>query len=252
VSFEVTADAYMRFMGRYSGPLALQFAEMARIGPGQRALDVGCGPGVLTAELVRRLGAEAVCAVDPSESFGSAARKRLPGVDVRQSAAEKLPFPDGVFDAALAQLVVQFMTDPVAGLREMARVTRPGGVVAACVWDHSGGRSPLATFWRAVRHFDPSARDGSGSAGAREGDLAAFFAQAGLGGAHASTLTVHLRLGTFEQWWEPFTFSVGPAGAYLASVADERRHLLREYCRHLLSAEPVDISATAWAVSCRT
>ena len=139
MSFNVSADAYMRFMGRYSEPLATQFADLAGVRGGQRVLDVGCGPGALTAELVNRAGADAVSAVEPSASFLDAARDRLPGVDIKQSAAEQLPFPDAGFDAALAQLVVHFMADPVTGLREMGRVTRPGGLVAACVWDHAAG-----------------------------------------------------------------------------------------------------------------
>src|SRR5207302_4140857 len=111
--------------------------------------------------LVARCGADAVSAADPSESFVLAARERYPGVDVRRAAAEELPFPDDEFDAALAQLVVPFMADPLAGLREMARVTRRGGVAAACVWDHAGGRSPLTVFWEAVRELRPNARDES-------------------------------------------------------------------------------------------
>lgn len=165
MSFNVSADAYLRFMGRYSEQLAVRFADLAGLRAGQRVLDVGCGPGALAAELVSRMGASAVCAVEPSASFAAAVRQRLPGVDVRQSAAEQLPFPDGVFDAAMAQLVVHFMADPVAGLREMGRVTRPGGVIAACVWDHGGGRGPLTAFWRAVGELDPAADD--------ESDLAA-------------------------------------------------------------------------------
>src|ERR1700722_16616154 len=140
-------------MGRYSEPLAVQFADLARVGHGQRVLDVGCGPGALTAELVRRTGADAVSAVEPSASFVAAVAERLPGVDVRRSAAEQLPFPADAFDAALAQLVVHFMADPVAGLREMSRVPRPGGVVAACVWDHAGERGPLTPFWSAGREL---------------------------------------------------------------------------------------------------
>jgi SAM-dependent methyltransferase len=241
----------MRFMGRYSEPLAVQFADMAGLAAGQRALDVGCGPGVLAAELVRRLGAGAVCAVDPSEPFAAAARERLPGVDIRVAAAEQLPLPDGRFDAALAQLVVHFMADPVAGLREMGRVTRPGGVVAACVWDHGGGRGPLTLFWRAARELDPSARDESGLAGASEGDLARLFAQASLAAAQVTTLGVRVRYPTFEQWWEPFTFGVGPAGAYVASLPQEQRTALREHCRQLLPGGQVEISAIAWAAQSR-
>src|SRR5580765_2048472 len=115
-------------MGRYSTLLAPQFADFAGVGSGQRVLDVGCGPGALTTELVVRVGASAVAAVDPSASFVAAARERHPGVEVVQASAEQLPFPDGAFDASLAQLVVHFMPDPIRGLSEMARVTRPDGV----------------------------------------------------------------------------------------------------------------------------
>jgi SAM-dependent methyltransferase len=252
VSFDVTADAYLRFMGRYSEPLAARFADLAGVRRGQRALDVGCGPGALTAELVSRLGASAVCAVEPSASFAAAAARRLPGGDVRRAAAEQLPFPDAAFDVTLAQLVVHFMADPVAGLREMGRVTGPAGVVAACVWDHGGRRGPLTAFWRAARELDPEADDESGLAGVREGDLARLCARAGLGPAQAGSLTVHARYATFDEWWEPFTLGVGPAGVYVASLDAERRTRLREQCRRLLPAEPIEITAAAWSVTCRT
>ena len=251
MSFNVSADAYLRFMGRYSEPLAAQFADLAGVRPGQRALDVGCGPGALAAELVSRLGASTVSAVEPSASFVAAARDRLPGTDIRRSAAEQLPFGDGAFDVTLAQLVVHFMADPVAGLREMGRVTRPGGVVAACVWDHAGGRGPVAPFWRAARELDPDADDESDLAGAREGDLARLSEQAGLGPARPGTLTVRTRHATFDEYGEPFTLGVGPAGAYAASLDPERLALLREHCRRQLPAEPIEITATVWAVTCR-
>lgn len=251
MSFDVSADAYLCFMERYSEPLAARFADLAGIRRGQRALDVGCGPGTLTAELVRRLGAGAVCAVEPSASFAAAAAQRLPGVDVRRAAAEQLPFPDGTFDVTMAQLVVHFMADPVAGLREMGRVTRLGGVVAACVWDHAGGRGPVTVFWRAVREADPAADDESDLAGAREGDLARLGAQAGLGEVRAGTLAVRARYAAFDDWWEPFTLGVGPAGDYVASLDAEGRGLLRERCRRLLPAGPFEITASAWAVTGR-
>ncbi|HSR26233.1 MAG TPA: class I SAM-dependent methyltransferase, partial [Candidatus Eisenbacteria bacterium] len=139
MTFDVSGDAYARFMGRFSEPLAARFADLADLRTGQNALDVGCGPGALTAELVRRLGAAAVSAIDPSPPFVEAVRARFPAVDARRGAAERLPFPADGFDHVMAQLVVHFMTDPVAGLREMARVARPAGTVAACVWDHAGG-----------------------------------------------------------------------------------------------------------------
>ena len=162
MTFAVGADAYEAFMGRYSRGLSAPFADFAGIVAGQRALDVGCGPGILTEELVARLGADAVAAVDPSSSFVEAARARLPGVTVAEASAEALPFPDEAFDATLAQLVVHFMPDPVAGLREMRRVTRPGGVVAASVWDHAGGQGPLGVFWRAAHEIGEEVVDESG------------------------------------------------------------------------------------------
>ena len=251
MSFDVSADAYQRFMGRFSEPLAARFADLAGVRRGQQALDVGCGPGALTAELVGRLGAGAVYAVDPSPPFAEAVAERLPGVEVSVAAAERLPFPDGAFDAALAQLVVHFMTDPVAGLREMGRVTRPDGVVAACVWDHGGDRGPLSSFWHAVRELDPAAPDESGLAGVGAGELARLFDQAGLAGAEATTLTVRAGSATFEQWWQPFTLGVGPAGDYVASLTPERRQQLRERYREVLNGGPVEVSATAWAVTHR-
>jgi SAM-dependent methyltransferase len=249
VSFDVPADAYGRFMGRFSEPLAEAFADLVRARHGMRALDVGCGPGALTARLVDRLGADAVAAVDPSPSFVSAVRSRLPDVDVRQGTAEGLPFGDAEFDLCLAQLVVHFMTDPVAGIAQMARVTRPGGTVGACVWDHAGERGPLSDFWRAVRRLDPSAHDESGLAGARAGHLVELFTAAGLGGARETTLTVTTTFSTFDEWWTPYTFGVGPAGAHVARLAPAEREDLRRRCAELLPWGPFELEATAWCAT---
>ena len=248
MSFAVAADAYDRFMGRYSVPLAPQLADLAGISSGQHALDVGCGPGALTAELVRRLGSAAVSAVDPSEQFVAAIQERHPEVTVRRAWAEHLPFPDQAFDAAMAQLVVHFMADPVAGLREMARVTRKHGVVAACVWDHAaGGQGPLNLYWDAARELDPDVEDESELAGAREGHLTELFQAAGLHEIEDITLSVSVEHPTFEDWWEPFTLGVGPAGAYVAGLDPERREQLRERCQERLPAPPFVLSARAWA-----
>jgi SAM-dependent methyltransferase len=253
VSFAVAADAYDRFMGRYSVPLATAFADFAGIVPGQLVLDVGSGPGALTTELVRRAGADAVAAVDPSEPFVAAARERHPGVDVRMGSAEQLPFEDDAFDAALAQLVVHFMADPVAGLRELARVTRGGGVVAACVWDHAGGRSPLTPFWDAAHRLaGDDVEDESPLPGARAGHLAELFEQAGVDAVEQDTLTVGVEHPTFEEWWEPFTMGVGPAGAYVARLEPDDQSRLRELCREQLPPAPFVLEATVWAVRGRT
>jgi SAM-dependent methyltransferase len=233
-------------MGRFSEPLAVLFAELAGVRAGQRVLDVGCGPGALTGQLVRSLGSGAVSAIDPSASFVAAVRGRLPGVDVRRGVAERLPFADGAFDAAVAQLVVHFMADPVAGLAEMGRVTRPGGVVAACVWDHAGGAGPLAAFWQAVRDLDPDAADEAGLPGAREGHLADLCVAAGLHDVQPGALTIGVTFATFADWWEPFTLGVGPAGAYVSQLERQHQQALRIRCAQLLPPAPFHISATAW------
>jgi SAM-dependent methyltransferase len=248
VSFNVAADSYDRFMGRFSVPLAVPFLETAGLGPGQRALDVGCGPGALTTRLVALLGADHVSAVDPSEPFVAAATERFPGVDIRQGPAEALPFADDTFDGSLAQLVVHFMKDPVAGLREMARVTVPGGVVAACVWDQAGGLGFLPTFWQAVRDLDPGAVDESGLAGAREGHLAELAAAAGLDAIESSRLTVSVSMGSFAEWWEPYTLGVGPSGAYVVGLDEARRDELMRRCEEILPPAPFDVHASAWCV----
>jgi SAM-dependent methyltransferase len=247
VSFIVGTDEYDRFMGRYSGSLAPRFADLAAVDADQRVLDVGCGPGSLTAELVGRLGSAAVSAVDPSEPFVAAARERHPGVSVQRAAAEELPFEDRAFDVALAQLVVHFMAGLVAGLREMARVTREDGVIAACVWDHAGGRGPLSVFWQATRDLDRNVEDESHLAGAREGHLGRLLHAAGLHEIEESALSVGVEHPTFEEWWEPFTLGVGPAGVYAAGLDAERQAQLRERCREMLPSPPFELTALAWA-----
>jgi SAM-dependent methyltransferase len=248
VGFDVGADSYARFMGRFSEPLAAQFAQLADVRAGQRVLDVGCGPGALTAELVARLGSDAVWAIDPSASFVAAICDRFPQVSVQRGVAEQLPFADRTFDAALAQLVVHFMADPAGGLAEMARVTRHGGLVAACVWDHAGDSGPLAAFWQAVRDLDPAESGEGGLAGTREGDLADLCAAAGLHHIEPGSLTVQIRFATFTDWWEPFTLGVGPAGAYVSQLTQVQRQALRARCEQLLPPAPFHICATAWSV----
>jgi len=251
MSFAVAAEAYDRFMGRYSTPLAPLFVDFGHVSACQRVLDVGAGPGALTGALVERVGAAEVTAVDPSEPFVAALRERNPGVAVHQAAAESLPFDDASFDATLAQLVVHFMHDPVAGIREMRRVTVPGGVVAASVWDHGGGHGPLSVYWEAVRELDPASEGYVHLAGATEGDLTRLFEQAGMTGVAEEPLTVRVEHATFEEWWEPYTLGVGPAGSYIAGLAPEAREELREKCRALLPEPPFTISASAWSARAR-
>lgn len=245
--FDVAAEAYDAFMGRYSTRLTGQFADLAGIRAGQRAIDVGCGPGALTTELVHRLGKGSVAAVDPSAPFVAAARQRLPGVDIQEASADALPHADASFDAAVAQLVVHFMPDPVAGIREMARVTRPGGVVAACVWDIAGRRSPLTPFWDAALEMDPGAYGEGTLPGTREGHLGEIFRAAGLKDVQETELVADAEHPSFEDWWTPFENGVGPAGAYAAKLAPDQRTRLREIARASLPGGPFRILARAWA-----
>lgn len=248
MSFDVTADAYGLFMGRYSEPLAARFADWAGVQAGDRALDVGCGPGALSAALIERLGVASVSAVDPSPTFLASIRARFPALDVQQATAEDLPFPDGRFEHAMAQLVVHFMRDPVAGLSEMARVTGPGGRVSACVWDLAGDRGPISPLWRAARQLDPGVDDESLLPGVGSGDLVRLAEAAGLADVESAELAVTVRHPTFEQWWEPYLLGVGPAGSYVASLDDGAREALRSGCRDLFPEPPFDVTAVAWAV----
>ncbi len=248
MSFFVAADAYDRFMGRYSEPLAPVFADFAGVSSGQRVLDVGCGPGALTAELVARLGADAVSAVDPSQPFVEAIRERYPEVTVQRAPAEELPFATGTFDASLAQLVVHFFKDPVLAIREIARVTRPGGILAACVWDHAGDQGPLSVFWEAARDLVGSEIDDeSNLPGTREGHLAELFAASQLLEVEGGALMISVEHATFDDWWEPYTFGAGPAGAFVAGLDPQQVEQLRESCRNRLPEPPFTLSATAWA-----
>ena len=236
-------DSYARFMGRYAEPLAKVFASFAGVTVGDKVLDVGCGPGALTAHLLS-VGAE-VTGIDPSPPFVDAMRERFPGVEARIGTAEELPYDTAAFDAAFAQLVVHFMTDPVGALSQMARVTRPGGVVAACVWD--GPTGALAPFWDAVHVIDPDAVDESLLSGAHRGHLTDLFQAAGLREVSEVPISVDVVHPSFEEWWEPYTYGIGPAGEYVRQLDDAGRARLESVARERLGTGPFTVTATAWA-----
>lgn len=246
MSFDVAAAAYDDYMGRWSRRLSAGLADIGGVGPGMRVLDVGCGTGALTEELVRRVGARNVSAVDPSPSFVRALHERLPDVDLREAPAERLPFDDATFDVSLAQLVVHFMADPVAGLAEMRRVTRSGGAVTACVWDFAGDRGPLGVFWDAAREIRPDVRDESGLAGTRDGHLVELFRAAGLRRVSQSVLHATIEHLSFEAWWAPFTTGAGPGGAFVESLDSGDVDRLREACERRLDGLPITVHAAAW------
>lgn len=247
VQFAAPADRYDRFMGRYAPTLAQALADTADVRSGMRVVDVGSGPGGLTSELVARVGAVNVSAIDPAPQFVAACRQRHPEADVREGVAEALPWADGSFDAALSSLVMAFMRDPDQGVREMARVTRPGGTVAACMWDIAGGgMTMLQIFWDAVRQVQPAAEGERQLAGTAEGDIVERFQRAGLQDVVGSALTASADYAGFDDFWEPFTFAVGPSGNYLASLSAARQSAVREACRAQLPEGPFSLDARAW------
>ena len=254
-TFHASADAYDRHVGRYTAQLAAAFAEFAGIERGMRALDVGCGPGALTAVLADRLGAANLHAADPSEPFAEACRTRLPGVEVVVASGESLPFPDDAFDATLSQLVVNFMPDAEAGVREMSRVTRPGGVVASCVWDYAGEMTLLRAFWDAAAEVDPERAAGADEGVimrcCRDGELAELWRNAGLEAVRFGQLVVRAGYADFEDLWAPFPTGLAPSGAFAKALDEERRAALHDAYRRRLGVGdgPFELSARAWAVT---
>jgi ubiquinone/menaquinone biosynthesis C-methylase UbiE len=250
------ADAYDRHIGRYGRELAVELIGFAGVCSGQRVLDVGCGPGALTRQLVALLGAEQVAAVDPSPAFVQACEARLPGIRTQVAAAEALPFGDEAFDRTLAQLVVNFMSDAPAGVREMCRVTRSGGTVAAAVWDYAGQMTVLRRFWDAVVALDPMATDldeGRTMPYCTPEELQALWIDAGLEQVKIASVVVTAGYEGFEDLWEPLEFGVAPSGAYVASLSADQRAALKDAFQQRLGAgsAPFRLGARAWLAAGR-
>jgi ubiquinone/menaquinone biosynthesis C-methylase UbiE len=246
------ADIYDRFVGRYSPGLAVAMCEAAGIREGQRSLDVGCGSGALVSKLAEIVGADCVAAIDPSEPFVEATRARVPAARILVGSAESIPFADGEFDATLSQLVVNFLTDPDQGLREMSRVTHKGGTVAGCVWDYGKGMTLLRTFWEAAAALDPEGAtprmESHTMRFSRPEELGRLWDRAGLTEVDVSPIVVEVSYDNFDDLWAPFPTGVGPAGAYAASLNNETQGALRdEFAKRLGDPHgPFRLSARAW------
>jgi SAM-dependent methyltransferase len=250
-TFHVAADVYDLYIGRYAPSLSAALIGVAGVEPGMRVLDVGCGPGGLTRELADLTGAENVAAVDPSEPFAAACRERVPGADVRGGAGEELPFAEGNFDAALAQLVVNFMTDAERGVGEMARVVRGGGTVAACVWDYADGMTMLRAFWDAALEVAPgeaASADEARMPYCNPEELLKLWRAVGLRETEVGELAVSADYESFEDLWVPLPTGLGPAGAFCASLDPERQEALRLAFRRRLGdpSGPFSLPARAW------
>jgi SAM-dependent methyltransferase len=238
--FSSDAD-YDNFMGRYAVRLAPVFADFASIGSGIRVLDVGAGTGALTAELVHR--DTTVAAAEPSPQFAATLASRFPGIDVRQAAAEDLPWPDESFDAALAQLVIAHMTDTEAGVAEMRRVVARGGVVAVCMWDLEGMEMLHAI--NVVRaSVDPDNMVGV----RRYRDEQSVRGLLG-DDAESELLEARVEYSGFDEFWSSLLGPTEPAGAWLETLDDERREQARDEIRRAVGAPTGAFTLTgrAWA-----
>jgi SAM-dependent methyltransferase len=252
VSFEADAAVYDRHVGRYAAELSAAHIAAARVARGDHVLDVGCGPGGLTRALADLVGAENVAAVDPSKSFVAACGTRVPGADVREGAAESLPFEDGAFDVVLSQLVVNFMRDADAGLAEMRRVARGGGSVASCVWDYADGMTMLRAFWDGALDLDPDAPDEARTMRyCSEPELRDLWLRGGLHDVDTGVLVVEAAYDNFDDYWAPFPTGLAPSGAYCASLDAERQEAFRAAVFRRLGepAGPFTLTARAWFVN---
>jgi SAM-dependent methyltransferase len=228
-SFEVSRASYDAFMGRYSNPLAHLCADAAGVSPGQAVLDVGCGPGALTAVLLERVGKGSVAACDPSDAFVAECTARCPDALVRPGRAEAVPFEPDSFDRVLAQLVMHFVSDPDRAVGEFLRVLRPGGVAAACVWEFGDGMEMLNRFWAAALALDPDAPDeGRHLRFGRPGELAELFDAGGLDAVEETALRVTSTYADFEELWAGFLLGIGPSGAYCLSLPEPARQRLHD------------------------
>jgi len=250
------SEAYDRFMGRWSQRLAPPFLKFAGLKDGDRVLDVGSGTGSLALAVLQEAPASRVVGVDPSPAYVAHARTRAGGgrVTFEVGDAQRLRFPNGSFDTSLALLVVTFIPDRAAAVREMARVTRPGGVVAAAVWDYGDGMEMLRVFWDEAVALDPASgpRDERHMPVCRPGELAALWRAQGLLDIREEGLVVPLAFSSFEDFWSPFLGGQGPAGAYVASLSEGPRRDLEQRLRRRLLGEggdrPIALNARAWAV----
>jgi SAM-dependent methyltransferase len=248
MSFAGAGRKYELYLGRYSRQIAPRFLEFASVHSAP-VLEIGCGPGCLTEVLAARCGAAAVAAVDVSEPFVNACRARVPGADVRIASADSLPFAGDTFEAALAQLVLPFLRDPERMVAELSRVVRTGGVAAACTFE-TREFALLRTFWEAAARFDPNVPGDARIPFRRLEALVDLWSRAGYGDVTTGVFDVEATYESFDDFWSPFAYGIGPAGGYLVVQPEERRAQIHDACLELLGrpAGPFSLPARVIAV----
>jgi ubiquinone/menaquinone biosynthesis C-methylase UbiE len=238
--------AYERLMGRWSTHLAPLFARFAGIRDGQRILDVGCGTGSLSRVLLASGKAIKVVGVDPAEEYVAFAQEGVtdPRATFQVAAAESLPFPDGSFDAAMALLVLQEFDDPGRAVREMARTTRPGGTVAACLWDFQDGMPMFSLFWRAAEAVAPEAvarrRVEHPPNRPSLQTLARLWNGVGLAEVRTAELDLSQEFISFEDFWLPFLTEATPTSAFAVAVNRETNGELANALRRMMPRARAD------------
>jgi len=249
-------EAYEPFMGRWSRLVAPRFLEWLRLPAGLRWVEVGCGTGALTANIVAKGQPASVVAVDASPGFVEHARRAVGDERVRFEVADAraLPVPDGTCDAAVSALVLNFVEPPEAMVRELARVLGPQGTAAVYVWDYAGEMQLLRRFWDAAASLDESAAaldEGRRFPVCQPDQLEALWRGAALANVQVQPLDIDARFSSFDDFWRPFCGGQGPAPGYVASLDTSRRDALREGLRRQLPAAAdgsISLVARAWAV----
>ncbi len=247
--------AYEQYMGRWSRLVARRFVPALERASGLEWLDVGCGTGAVSAAVLELASPREVVGVDPSAGFVAQATASIDDRRARFLCADahELPFADASFDVVVSGLCLNFLVEPARAMAEAARVVRPGGLVAAYVWDYAEGMELLRVFWDAARELDPAAAgldEGRRFPLARERELAALVErEAALTAPVTWPIAVTLSLASFDDYWRPFLGGQGPAPGYVASLADSERQALERRLRERLPGDgPFELRARAWAV----
>ena len=250
------AEAYERFMGRWSRQLAPLLVRFAGLRDGDAVLDVGAGTGALAAAIVTASPTSRVVGIDPAAPYVAVAQaqQRNGRVDFEVGDAQQMRFAAGSFDRTMSLLVVNFIPDARKAVGEMVRVTKPSGTVAAAVWDYGEGMEMLRVFWDeaiALRPADDK-KDERHMPFCRPGELAALWRAAGLQDVGEEPLSIQTRFASFDDYWSPFLAKQGPAGGYVSSLREGERDELRARLRRRLLGEspdrPIVLNARAWAV----